>query len=96
MAVTVSPHEFKFLLPWDLLHKNGRCFRCTLPKFAHPVDYWAPARSLGDKTKAKNIECPHCRAGIPRFDAGKDYSFILYAHQYPGTPGTIMPCLRKD
>lgn len=52
MPNTVSPHSFKPLRPWDI-RTNGRCRRCLLPRFAHPIHYWAPARAIGDKSKAE-------------------------------------------
>lgn len=53
MPTNVSPHGFKPIRFWDLLHKNGRCNRCKLPRFAHPIHYWAPARPMYDKSKAE-------------------------------------------
>ena len=38
-------------------------------------------------------ECPHCRDGVPRFNASPDHEFETWAHRYGGDPGTIMPCL---
>lgn len=48
-----SPHAFRPLKAWDALHGNGRCRHCYLPRNAHPIHYWAPARPLGDKRKAE-------------------------------------------
>jgi hypothetical protein len=50
---TTSPHQFKPLRWWDRLRQNGHCFHCLLPQSVHPVNYWAPARALGDKSKAE-------------------------------------------
>lgn len=50
--VTVSPHSFKPLRPWDL-RGGGRCRACLLPMNAHPIHYWAPARAIGDKRRAE-------------------------------------------
>lgn len=38
-------------------------------------------------------ECPHCREGVPRFNASEGQGFDTWAHKYGGEPGTIMPCL---
>jgi hypothetical protein len=52
VADDTSPHRFHPLRPWDL-RVSGRCSRCLLPMYAHPVHYWAPARPKGDKRKAE-------------------------------------------
>lgn len=50
--IQVGPHSFKPLRPWDL-RSNGRCQGCLLPKLAHPVHCWVPARAWGDKRAAE-------------------------------------------
>jgi hypothetical protein len=52
-SVSTSPHGFRPLKPWDALRSSGRCRHCLLPRYAHPVHYWAPARALGDRSKAE-------------------------------------------
>lgn len=53
MSDTTNPHHFHPLRPWDLLRPSGRCICCFLPKDAHPIRYWAPARPVGDKRPAE-------------------------------------------
>lgn len=48
--VSTSSHDFQPIRPWDN-RKRGRCQRCLLPRVAHPLSFWAPARSLNDKGK---------------------------------------------
>ena len=50
-AATTSPHKFVPLRPWDI-RPGGRCRHCFIPRNAHPIHYWAPARPYGDKSKA--------------------------------------------
>jgi hypothetical protein len=52
-GVSTSPHRFRPLRWWDAFRGPGRCRHCLLPRDAHPIHYWAPARALGDKTKAE-------------------------------------------
>lgn len=52
-AISTSPHKFKPLSLLDRFQKYGRCRKCFLPKFAHPILYWAPARPPKDKSQAR-------------------------------------------
>lgn len=52
----VEPHGFKRLRKRRFWHRgeegSDSCRHCLMPKWAHPIPYWAPARSLGDKRPA--------------------------------------------
>ena len=52
MPDSTSPHSFRPLRLWDL-RPSGRCRRCYLPMDSHPIHYWAPARTVGDKRSAE-------------------------------------------
>jgi hypothetical protein len=54
--IKVGPHAFKALKIWDGWSENGRCLHCKLPKSAHPVRTWVPARPLKDKSEAEFSE----------------------------------------
>ncbi len=50
MEVLVEPHRFRPVGRKDLRPgADGRCRFCFVPRVAHPVDYWAPARARGDE-----------------------------------------------
>lgn len=51
-GVDSGPHKFRPLRPWDL-RRNGRCSHCYLPRWAHPVHCWVPARPLGSRRRAE-------------------------------------------
>lgn len=53
--VSVSPHEFQPIRPWDR-RDGGRCRACMLRRDNHPAQFWPPARAIGDKSPAASEE----------------------------------------
>jgi hypothetical protein len=50
--VQAGAHRFRPLRWWDRLWAFGRCSHCLLPRDAHPVGAWTPARPWGDRRSA--------------------------------------------
>ena len=74
MSTDVAPHRYQPLTFWDRFAdlKRSRCRVCELPQSLHGVsgvvDGWAPARSIGDRTRypeARFVEAtpPHHTPG---------------------------------
>lgn len=84
-------------------HLAGEHVRCTSPFHELPLAAPSPFSSSRDGAVLVRVaretrealvsHCPHCRDGVPRFNAAAGTDLPpLWAHQYGGRPGTQMPC----